>query len=188
MIDPVTRGGNRAFIGLGANLGDPERALADAGSRIAALDKTRIVAQSSLYRSSPVGGDGPDYLNQVIEVATGLAPEALLAALMAIEQQAGRERGRPNAPRTLDLDLLLYGDPPALRRSDALILPHPRLHERLFVLSPLAEIAPTVAIPQRGRVDFLLAQLRASPEGAAQRCERWLPAVAVPLRPEPAGR
>jgi 2-amino-4-hydroxy-6-hydroxymethyldihydropteridine diphosphokinase len=188
MSDASMAGAARAFIGLGANLGDPARALADAGTRIAALDATRIVARSALYRSSPVGGDGPDYLNQVIELATGLAPEALLAALLAIEQQAGRKRGPPNAPRTLDLDLLLYGDRPLFRRTDVLTLPHPRLHQRLFVLAPLAEIAPALAIPGQGRVDCLLARLEASPEGAGQRCQRWPPSVPLPLRPEPAAR
>ena len=172
--------GCRAFIGLGANLGEPARALAEARDRLAALARTRLIGSSSLYRSAPVGGGGPDYLNQVAEIRTAMAPEALLDALQAIEQAAGRRRGRErNAPRTLDLDLLLYGDagdpgcPPLVRVSDPrLILPHPRMHERAFVLMPLAEIAPTIEVPGHGTAASLLARLLAGPDGAGQRCER----------------
>ena len=169
----------RAFIGLGANLGDPARALAFARDRLAALAGTRLLRTSSPYRSAPVGGAGPDYLNQVAELRTTMRPEALLQALHAIEQAAGRQRGERNAPRTLDLDLLLFGDaaepacPPVSRPADpALVLPHPRLHERAFVLMPLAEIAPEVMVPGQGRAAALLARLLASPAGAGQRCER----------------
>lgn len=169
----------RAFIGLGANLGDPARALAAACAAIAALPGTTLRQVSALYRSAPVGGGGPDYLNQVAEITTALAPLALLQALNAIEQAAGRERGERNAPRTLDLDLLLYGDsadrqcPPRVDATNpSLILPHPRLHQRAFVLMPLAEIAPGVLVPGLGTASELLARLLASPDGQQQRCER----------------
>lgn len=133
-----------AWIGLGANLGDARAALAGALDAMAQWPGGRVVRVSSLYRSAPVDAGGPDYLNAVAEVATLLSAHDLLQALQAIEQAAGRQRPYRNAPRTLDLDLLLYGD----ERIDtpALTVPHPRIGERAFVLLPLAEIAP-------GRVD-----------------------------------
>jgi 2-amino-4-hydroxy-6-hydroxymethyldihydropteridine diphosphokinase len=129
-----------AWIGLGANLGDARAALRGAMAAIAVLPYTQVQAVSSLYRSAPVEATGPDYLNAVVQVATTLAPLELLHALQAIEHAAGRERPYRNAPRTLDLDVLLYGD----RRLDTaeLTVPHPRMRERAFVLQPLAEIAP----------------------------------------------
>lgn len=129
-----------AFIGLGANLGDPQQALRDALAALARAPGTRLVRSSRLYRSAPVGADGPDYVNAVAEIETRLDAPALLAQLQAIEQAAGRERPYRNAPRTLDLDLLLYGD--ARIDSAALTVPHPRLRERAFVLLPLQELAP----------------------------------------------
>ncbi|NMM82641.1 2-amino-4-hydroxy-6-hydroxymethyldihydropteridine diphosphokinase [Acidovorax sp. SRB_14] len=129
-----------AWIGLGANLGERAAALRAALAAIAALPGTRVLRVSSLYRSAPVGAGGPDYLNAVAEIATTLAPQALLEGLQAIEQAAGRERPYRNAPRTLDLDILLFGDAPI--ETPTLTVPHPRLHERAFVLLPLAEIAP----------------------------------------------
>ena len=139
-----------AWIGLGANLGDPLDAIAAALTVIDQLDGTRLQKVSSLYRSAPVDAEGPDFLNAVAAVDTRLAPAALLAALQAIEQAHGRQRSHRNAPRTLDLDLLLYGtqviDLPGLQ------VPHPYLHERAFVLVPLAEIAPDLAIPGHGSV------------------------------------
>ncbi|AVO40188.1 2-amino-4-hydroxy-6-hydroxymethyldihydropteridine diphosphokinase [Simplicispira suum] len=135
-----------AWIGLGANLGDRTAALRTAFAALAALPGTRLRRVSSLYRSAPVDAGGPDYLNAVAEIATQLPPHDLLAALQAIEHAAGRERPYRNAPRTLDLDILLYGD---LRLDTAtLTLPHPRLHERAFVLLPLAELAPERVLPQ----------------------------------------
>ncbi|MBW7833113.1 MAG: 2-amino-4-hydroxy-6-hydroxymethyldihydropteridine diphosphokinase [Simplicispira suum] len=135
-----------AWIGLGANLGDRTAALRTALAALAALPGTRLRRVSSLYRSAPVDAGGPDYLNAVAEIATQLPPHDLLAALQAIEHAAGRERPYRNAPRTLDLDILLYGD---LRLDTAtLTLPHPRLHERAFVLLPLAELAPERVLPQ----------------------------------------
>ena len=135
-----------AWVGLGANLGDRTAALRTALAALAALPGTRLLRVSSLYRSAPVDAGGPDYLNAVAEIATQLPPHDLLAALQAIERAAGRERPYRNAPRTLDLDILLYGD---LRLDSAtLMLPHPRMHERAFVLLPLAELAPDRVLPQ----------------------------------------
>ena len=135
-----------AWIGLGANLGERAGTLRMALAALAALPGTRLLRVSSLYRSAPVDAGGPDYLNAVAEMATELPPHDLLAALQAIERAAGRERPYRNAPRTLDLDILLYGD---LRLDSAtLMLPHPRLHERAFVLLPLAELAPDRVLPQ----------------------------------------
>lgn len=109
---------------------------------LAALPRTRLVARSSLYRSAPFEAQGPDFINAVVELHTGLAPLALLAELQRLEAGAGRERPYRNAPRTLDLDLLRHGD--TTMQSDVLTLPHPRLGERAFVLLPLAEIAPAL--------------------------------------------
>uniref|UniRef100_UPI002FC8C1A8 2-amino-4-hydroxy-6- hydroxymethyldihydropteridine diphosphokinase n=1 Tax=Hydrogenophaga sp. TaxID=1904254 RepID=UPI002FC8C1A8 len=125
-----------------ANLGEPAQALRDALSALGTVPGIRLVRASSLYRTAPVDSSGPDYLNAVAEIATTLTAPALLDALQAIEQQAGRERPYRNAPRTLDLDLLLFG---AARIDSArLTVPHPRMNERAFVLVPLAEIAPAV--------------------------------------------
>jgi 2-amino-4-hydroxy-6-hydroxymethyldihydropteridine diphosphokinase len=143
-----------AYVGLGSNLGDSvgevERALAE----IATLPGTALVARSSLYRTAPIHADGDDYVNAVAHVRTTLVPLALLAALQAIERAHGRERPFANAPRTLDLDLLVHGD--AVVASAPLTLPHPRLHERAFVVVPLAEIAPGLVVPGRGAVTGLL--------------------------------
>lgn len=136
------------FIGLGANLGKPAQALDDAERALAALPGTRLVAVSPRYRTAPVGACGPDYLNAVVELATELEPAPLLAALHAIEAAQGRRRPYPNAPRTLDLDLLLYGQ--RTRDEPGLFLPHPRLHERAFVLEPLLQLAPDLEHPLLG--------------------------------------
>jgi 2-amino-4-hydroxy-6-hydroxymethyldihydropteridine diphosphokinase len=133
--EPVT-----AFVGLGANLGDPLQALRDALARLATLPNTRLVRSSRIWRSAPVDAGGPDYLNAVAQLETALDAFALLRALQAIEAAAGRERPYRNAPRTLDLDLLLYGT--ACIASATLTVPHPRLRERAFVLLPLQELAP----------------------------------------------
>ncbi len=150
-----------AWIGLGANLGDTRATLRAAFSALAALPRTRLRARSSLYRSAPIDAGGPDYLNAVALIDTGLDAHELLAHLRAIERQHGRERLYPNSPRTLDLDLLLYGD--AQIESPTLTVPHPRLHARAFVLAPLAELAPALSIPGRGRVDDLLPGVAAQP-------------------------
>jgi 2-amino-4-hydroxy-6-hydroxymethyldihydropteridine diphosphokinase len=129
-----------AYVALGANLGDAGQALLDALTALSGVPGLRLVKASGLYRTAPIDSSGPDYLNAVAEVATTLTAPALLDALQAIENAAGRERPYRNAPRTLDLDLLLYGD--ACIDSPRLLVPHPRLWERAFVLVPLAEIAP----------------------------------------------
>lgn len=129
-----------AYIGLGANLGEPCAAVLAAMEAIAALDDVHITRRSSLYGSAPVDAGGGDYVNAVVEVHTLLAPHALLEQLHGIEQTAGRARPYRNAPRTLDLDLLLYGQ--QVLNDARLTVPHPRMLERAFVLRPLAEIAP----------------------------------------------
>ena len=144
-----------AFIGLGANLGDRARQIDSACVEIAALPTTTLVSRSALYASAPLDAPGGEYLNAVAHVRTALAPLALLRALQAIEAHHGRVRPFAGAPRTLDLDLLLYGD--LAVASDELTLPHPRLHERAFVLVPLAEIAPERVVPGKGRVADLCA-------------------------------
>ncbi|MEN9316454.1 MAG: hypothetical protein RIS35_2847 [Pseudomonadota bacterium] len=144
----------RAFVGLGANLGEPARAIADAVSRLGRLQDTRVLAVSSLYRSAPVDAEGPDFLNAVAELETPLDAGTLLAALHAIESAYGRERPYRNAPRLLDLDLLTWGD--AVRETPSLQLPHPRMHARAFVLAPLAEIAPDFALPDGPALGELL--------------------------------
>lgn len=144
-----------AWIGLGANLGDPVAALHAAFSALSALPGTRLRARSSLYRSAPIDAGGPDYLNAVAQIETGLTAHELLTQFHAIEARQGRERPFRNAPRTLDLDLLLYADD--VIHTAALTVPHPRLHQRAFVLLPLAELAPELAIPGLGALSGLLA-------------------------------
>lgn len=129
-----------AFVALGANLGDAAQALRGAIKALEGTAGVRVLRASSLYRTAPIDSSGPDYLNAVAEVATTLGAPDLLDALQAIEQAAGRKRPYRNAPRTLDLDVLLYGD--ARIDSARLTVPHPRMGERAFVLVPLAEIAP----------------------------------------------
>ena len=129
-----------AFVALGANLGDAARALRDSLAALANAPGVRLLKASSLYRTAPIESSGPDYINAVAEIATTLSAPDLLTALQAIELGAGRERPYRNAPRTLDLDLLLYGS--ASIDSDTLTVPHPRMWERAFVLLPLHEIAP----------------------------------------------
>ena len=149
----------RAFVALGANLGDPVAALRAAFAALDSLPETRVVARSGLYRTAPLGvGEQPEYVNAVAAIETVLRPHALLDALLGIESGLGRTRDYPRAPRTLDLDLLLYGDETI--RESGLELPHPRMHLRAFVLAPLAEIAPAATIPGRGRAAELLAGVR----------------------------
>lgn len=131
-----------AFVALGANLGEPAQALRDALQSLDATPGVRVIRASSLYRTAPIDSSGPDYLNAVAEITTTLCAPVLLDALQAIEQGAGRERPYRNAPRTLDLDLLLYGA--GRIESPRLTIPHPRMNERAFVLVPLAQIAPTL--------------------------------------------
>ena len=134
------RGAVTAYIGLGANLGDPAAALALAVQQLGSHPGITVTALSSYYRTEPIDSTGPDYTNAVVAVRTTLTAPALLACLQSIEVAAGRKRPYRNAPRTLDLDILLYGD--AQVYSAALSIPHPRMRARAFVLLPLAEIAP----------------------------------------------
>jgi 2-amino-4-hydroxy-6-hydroxymethyldihydropteridine diphosphokinase len=140
----------RVFVGLGANLGDAPATLRAAMLEMAALPHTRLVAQSPLYASKPVEAGGPDYVNAAAELSTTLTPEDLLQALQAIEQRFGRERPFVNAPRTLDLDLLLYGQ--RAIATATLTVPHPRLHQRAFALLPLLALAPDLSHPLLGRL------------------------------------
>jgi len=152
----------RAFIGLGSNLAHPRRQLAKAIARLDALRGVRVIVVSPNYVTAPIGGvPQPDYVNAVALVETTLSPRVLLAQLHAIERRQKRRRDATtlrNAPRTLDLDLLLYG---ARRiRSPQLTLPHPRMHERAFVLRPLTDVARNVRIPGRGLARRFLPEVR----------------------------
>ena len=144
-----------AYVGIGANLGEALANVDDAFERLAALPGTKLLARSSRYRTAPIDSSGDDYINAVACIDTGMDAHALLAALHAIELAHGRERPYRNAPRTLDLDVLLYGD--QVIDTPALQVPHPRMHERAFVLAPLLEIAPGVDIPGRGPASGFLA-------------------------------
>lgn len=137
-----------AYIGLGANLGDARSQVLEAIAQLEILPESRLRAQSSLFRSAPIDADGDDYVNAVAQLETRLPAEDLLRALQAIEHGFGRQRSYQNAPRTLDLDLLLYGSQTIA--SAALQVPHPRMTERAFVLIPLLQIDPLIQIPGRG--------------------------------------
>lgn len=144
-----------AYVALGANLENPVMQIRLAIQELEQVADTRVTAQSSLYRTAPAGFlDQPDFVNAVVRLETRLSPRALLEALFEIENLHGRRRALPNAPRTLDLDLLVYGslviDEPGLQ------LPHPRMHQRGFVLVPMAEIAAEETVPGHGRVGELL--------------------------------
>jgi 2-amino-4-hydroxy-6-hydroxymethyldihydropteridine diphosphokinase len=138
----------RVFIGLGANLGQPRASLEAAIAALGQLPGTRLVGQSACYASAPIDAQGPEFINAVAELRTSLEPAALLQALHAIEAEHGRLRPYRNAPRTLDLDLLMFGQ----RQLDSptLVLPHPRMHQRAFVLLPLLELAPDAIHPALG--------------------------------------
>ncbi len=156
---PVAASPVVAYIALGANLGELQEAVRAAMAALDQLPETRLLKTSSLYLTAPVGLlEQPDFVNAVASVETRLPPVALLEALLALEQDQGRVRTIANAPRPLDLDILLYGD--AVLQTPRLTLPHPRMHLRAFVLVPLAEIAPDLPLPGRGSVSA------------------WLPAVA----------
>ncbi|HZW24365.1 MAG TPA: 2-amino-4-hydroxy-6-hydroxymethyldihydropteridine diphosphokinase [Gallionella sp.] len=144
-----------AFIGLGSNLEDPRSQLQHAFADLDALPGTRLVARSSLYRSAPVGYlDQPDFVNAVAQLETSLTPQDLLRFLLDIEHHHGRERTFRNAPRTLDLDVLLYDD--LQLHEHGLTIPHPQMHLRAFVLQPLLELAPDCAIPGVGSAEQAL--------------------------------
>ncbi len=141
--------GVRAAIALGSNLDDPEAHVNRGFDDLAAIRETRLLARSSLYRTKPVGyASQPDFINACALVETRLEPRELLDALLAIEKRHGRVREIPNGPRTLDLDIVLYGD--LALHEHGLTLPHPRAHERAFVLAPLLDVWPDAIIPGRG--------------------------------------
>jgi 2-amino-4-hydroxy-6-hydroxymethyldihydropteridine diphosphokinase len=140
----------RAYVGLGSNLAHPRRQVARAVAALGRIPRTRIVTLSPNYATAPIGAEDaqPDYVNAVAVLDTGLAPRALLARLNAIERRQHRKRGKRNAARTLDLDLLLFGR--RRLRVSRLTLPHPRMHARAFVLRPLIDVAPAITIPGHG--------------------------------------
>jgi 2-amino-4-hydroxy-6-hydroxymethyldihydropteridine diphosphokinase len=147
-----------AYIGLGANIGDPAKQIRAAIAALGEIPGTRVTRASSLWRSAPVGyAAQPDFVNAVAEIQTVQEPRPLLGELLAIEKRFGRERSFANAPRMLDLDLLLYGARTVAE--EGLSVPHPRMHERAFVLAPLVEIAPGVEIPGKGSAAALLARI-----------------------------
>ena len=138
-----------AYVGIGSNLDGPIARVSRAFEELAQLPRTRLVSRSSLYRSAPQGFTGqPEFVNAVAALESSLSPEEMLKELQKIEARQSRRRSFPNAPRTLDLDLLLYGTETV--SSKTLTLPHPRMHERAFVLTPLLEIAPALEIPGIG--------------------------------------
>jgi 2-amino-4-hydroxy-6-hydroxymethyldihydropteridine diphosphokinase len=153
-----------AYLGLGANLGDARQTLKDAVVCLAQQHTITVLAKSSFYRTAPIDAGGDDYLNLVVKLDTTVPVRHLLALCHKIEHHFGRERPFRNAPRTLDIDILLYGEH-AIDEPD-LVVPHPRMTERAFVLVPLVEIEPTLIIPQRGRADSFLAAV------AGQRIEK----------------
>ena len=144
-----------AYVGIGSNLKDPRAQVLQAFNELDGLPHTRVVKKSSLYRTGPIGHtDQPDYINAVAQLETGLPAERLLAELQEIEVRHGRERSFANAPRTLDLDILLFGN--ATIRTPALTVPHPRMHERAFVLKPLVEVFAEATLPGHGLATALL--------------------------------
>lgn len=148
-----------AFIGLGSNLDDPHSQLQRAFADLDRLPGTHLMARSSLYRSAPLGYlDQPDFVNAVAKIVTVLTPQSLLQSLLNIEHQHGRERTFRNAPRILDLDVLLYGD--LQMHEHGLTIPHPQMHLRAFVLQPLLEIAPDCEIPAVGEAQRALRECR----------------------------
>ena len=158
----------RACIALGANIGEPLRQIEAGFAALAALPGTRLLSRSSLYRSAPVGyADQPDFINAVAIIETALAPHALLDALLNIERDNGRVREFPNAPRTLDLDIVLYGD--RVVQDTGLTIPHARMLERAFVMVPLAEVAPEMQVPGQGTVRQLADRVDADSAAQLQR-------------------
>ena len=155
----------RALLGLGSNMGEPRRQLTEAIIAMSGLPETRLARHSSFYRTAPVGfADQPEFLNAVAALDTRLAPGALLEGLQGIERRHHRERSFPNAPRTLDLDLLLFGEEQIAR--PGLTVPHPRMQERAFVLQPLLELDPGISIPGKGKASAFLSA------SASQKVER----------------
>lgn len=157
-----------ACIALGANIGEPLRQVEAGFAALAALPGTRLIAKSPLYRSAPVGyADQPDFINAVAVIETTLAPLVLLDALLGIERAHGRVREFANAPRTLDLDIVLYGD--TVMHDAGLTIPHARMLDRAFVMVPLAEVAPDARVPGHGLVRDLAARVDAASVAQLQR-------------------
>jgi 2-amino-4-hydroxy-6-hydroxymethyldihydropteridine diphosphokinase len=147
-----------AFVGVGSNLDEPVRQVEQALSELDGLPHSRVVRRSSLYRSAPLGyAAQPDFVNAVAQLETGMPAERLLGELQAIESRHGRQRSFANAPRTLDLDVLLFGN--LTMKTEQLEIPHPRMHERAFVLKPLLEISPEASIPGIGAAKDALKSL-----------------------------
>lgn len=154
----------KAYIGFGGNIGDTRQIITDAIVCLALRSELQILAKSCFYQSAPVEATGGDYINAVIEIETELSPYGLLHVCQAVEQQFGRERPYSNAPRTLDLDILSYEG--VTQNETELMLPHPRIIERSFVLLPLLEIAPDFFLPNLGELKAYL------PQVAHQRIEK----------------
>ena len=162
-LSPVTRHPSpvTAFVALGSNIGNPPAQIRSALRALAGLPETRLMRQSSFFRNPPEGHlDQPEFVNAVAQIETRIGPRELLGHLLEIERAHGRVRDFPDAPRTLDLDILLYGG--QMVHEPGLVIPHPRMPERAFVLVPLAEIAPDIEVPGRGRIADLAAKLDAS--------------------------
>jgi 2-amino-4-hydroxy-6-hydroxymethyldihydropteridine diphosphokinase len=170
----------RWMIGLGANLGDARGALERTLSRLRQHPDLQVIAVSSLWRSAPVDASGPDFLNAVLAIDTALAPQAMLMLAQSLESQEGRARPHRNAPRTLDVDLLLAGS--LVLDTPLLTLPHPRMHQRAFVLSPLLEVDPLAQIPRLG------AAADRAKACAGQRIERLGPLTDAKGDAPPAGQ
>ena len=175
-VAAATKEAITAYIGIGANLGDPLEQVTSAIAALATLPMTRLLGTSSAYRSAPMGGmrddSQPDYVNAVARIQTLLDARTLLDRLLDIENRHGRFRSFPNAPRTLDLDLLLFGEQQI--DQPGLCVPHPRMHLRRFVLDPLIEIAPDLYIPGQGAVARLATAMR---DQAVERIARQGPGV-----------
>ncbi|MDA1000784.1 MAG: 2-amino-4-hydroxy-6-hydroxymethyldihydropteridine diphosphokinase [bacterium] len=164
---------NRIFVSLGANLGEPVEQLRDAARRLASVKGFILAAKSSFYLTEPIGPIAqPDFVNAAVEIRSGHAPGEVLRVLLEVEQRMGRERSGRWGPRRIDLDLLLYGR--SLCDAPGLHVPHPRMHERRFVLAPLAEIAPEVRHPVLGKTaQELLEALRGDETWVKRLDEKW---------------
>lgn len=147
----------KAFIGLGGNVGDSRQILTDAVICLAQFPSIHIDARSAFYVSAPVDAPGGDYINNVISISTSLEPKPLLAVCQSVEQHFGRERPYENAPRTLDIDILIYED--LAMQEPELIIPHPKITQRMFVLLPLLEIDPEISLPNHGKLKNRLPDL-----------------------------
>lgn len=170
-----------AYLGLGANLGDARQTLKDTVVCLAQRPLITVLAKSSLYKSAPLDSSGDDYYNCVVAVETSLSAQQLLKLCMTIEEHFGRERPYRNAPRTLDLDILLFGD----ERIDEpdLIVPHPRLTLRAFALVPLVELDPAIVVPGLGRADAFLGGAAAQRIEKVATCQCALPGLRRPAAP-----